>query len=565
MSNSSIEVNFPKLNHFWMDSGLLGLYEIAKKENPDAIDVEIELKDDGVLFKGTESNLDSFFNQTYDSLLSEYYNTSTEKQRDENAGFYYDSILDKFIRFPKVKTMGIAGVIFNKAPRKTKKQVKYVNKEFVESGKKVKKKVLPDNCENLQDRFDEFLSNNKLKIGGSSNLLIDGRNAIQPKVEIKVKPGKEKGNCFMCGEASHSLSEIGGTVYPMISGSSGALSFNSIASKPEKVCWKCNFIGKFVPVNGFYSMNGGDNHIYFPYSTSLKKMDEVYESFQPIKIDHPKLFTNFDNRLGGYFPKQFEQFFAFLYTLYKIKLSKDTSKEDESELDFGKLYGITLSTAPLDFFVMHTEPLGDTHMGKMIWPFQDSIYLFRLLNHIEKNEINMKEVMRLLIDFEQKNENRTIVRNRICERILKKQSVVELMEQHVFRINKSKPQYIKPLNDFIILYEKVLKEGETGMDQATIDTAVSLGKTIGISISHSGRKGKGDLFKLRKARKPEDFLNEINRIQMKYDALITADLYNKGQDFIDNFTEFKHFCMIAALNTFNAGNRQNQTTETNTN
>lgn len=564
MSDDLIEVNFPKLDHFWMDSGLLGLYEIAKKEHLEAMGIEIHLNDGGILFKGTESNLDSFFHKTYESLLLEYYNTSTEKQREENAGFYYDSIKDKFVRYPKVKSRGIAGVIFNKSPRMTKRQVKYATKEFVDSGKKVKRTVLPDECAHLQDRFDEFLSNNKLKIG-SANLLIDGRNAIQPKVEIKVKPGKVKGNCFMCGEASHSLSEIGGTVYPMISGSSGVLSFNSIASKPEKVCWKCNFIGKFVPVNGFYSMNGGANHIYFPYSTSLQKMDEVYESFQPIKIDDPKLFTNFDNRLGGYFPKQFEQFFAFLYTLYKIKLSKDTSKEDESQLDFDELYDLTLSTAPLEFFVMHTEPLGDTHMGKMIWPFQDSIYLFRLLNHLEKSKINMKEVMRLLIDFEQKNENRTIVRNRICERILKKQSVVELVEQHVFRINKSKPQYIKPLNDFIILYEKILKEGGTGMDQATIDTAVSLGKTIGISISHSGRKGKGDLFKLRKARKPEDFLNEINRIQMKYDALVTADLYNKGQDFVDNFIEFKHFCMIAALNTYNAANRKNQTPETNTN
>ena len=546
-----------------MDSGLLGLYEIAKKEHPEDGNIEIELKDDGVSFRGTESNLDSFFHKTYESLLFEYYNTSTEKQKEENAGFYYDSEKDKFVRYPKVKSRGIAGVIFNKPPGKTKRQVKYATKEFVESGKKVKRKVLPDECAYLQDRFDEFLSNNELKIG-SSNLLIDGRNAIHPKVEIKVKSGRVKGNCFMCGEASHSFSEISGTVYPMISGSSGVLSFNSIAGKPEKVCWKCNLIGKFVPVNGFYSMNGGANHIYFPYSTSLQKMDKVYESFQPIKIDDPKLFTNFDNRLGGYFPKQFEQFFAFLYTLYKIKLSKDTSNDDESELDFGKLYGITLSTAPLEFFVMHTEPLGDAHMWKMIWPFQDSIYLFRLLNHLEKSKINMKEVMKLLIDFEQKNENRTIVRNRICERILKKQSVVELVEQHVFRINKSQSQYIKPLNDFVILYEKVLKEGGTGMDQATIDTAVSLGKTIGISISHSGKRGKGDLFKLRKARKPDDFLNEINRIQMKYDALITADLYNKGQEFIDNFTEFKHFCMIAALNTYNAGNRKNQTTETNT-
>jgi len=220
MSNSSIEVNFPKLNHFWMDSGLLGLYEIAKKEHPEDLDIEIQLKDDGVLFRGTESNLDYFFHKTYNSLLFEYYNTSTEKQKEENAGFYYDSEKDIFVRFSKVKSMGIAGLIFNKAPRKTKNEIKYTTKEFIESGKKVKRKVLPDDYAHLQDRFDDFLINNKFKLAPSiSSLLIDGRNAYQPKIDINVKPGKEKGNCFMCGEASHSLSEIGGTVYPMISGS----------------------------------------------------------------------------------------------------------------------------------------------------------------------------------------------------------------------------------------------------------------------------------------------------------------------------------------------------------
>ena len=92
------------------------------------------------------------------------------------------------------------------------------------------------------------------------------------------------------------------------------------------------------------------------------------------------------------------------------------------------------------------------------------------------------------------------------------------------------------------------------MDQKIIDVAVSVGKTIGMSIAPSGKKGKGDLFRLRKTRKSEDFLNEINRIQMKYGTKVSADLYNQGQKMEENFTEFKQFCMIAALNTYNAGN-----------
>jgi hypothetical protein len=38
-------------------------------------------------------------------------------------------------------------------------------------------------------------------------------------------------------------------------------------------------------------------------------------------------------------------------------------------------------------------------------------------------------------------------------------------------------------------------------------------------------------------------------------TLVTAELYNKGQAVGENFLEFKQFCMIAALNTFNAENR----------
>jgi hypothetical protein len=109
MTTSLIEVQFSKLSHFWMDSGLIGLYKIAKEENPSKMGVEMYLSDDGVVFKGTEANLTLLFNKAYESLLDQYYSKSTEKQRQENAGFYYDSKEDKFVRFPKVKAMGIAG------------------------------------------------------------------------------------------------------------------------------------------------------------------------------------------------------------------------------------------------------------------------------------------------------------------------------------------------------------------------------------------------------------------------------------------------------------------------
>jgi hypothetical protein len=45
---------------------------------------------------------------------------------------------------------------------------------------------------------------------------------------------------------------------------------------------------------------------------------------------------------------------------------------------------------------------------------------------------------------------------------------------------------------------------------------------------------------------------------MKYDASVTADLYQSGEAFERYFPEFKQFCMIAALNTYNAMNRRDE-------
>ncbi|MCK9630743.1 MAG: hypothetical protein M0R30_03795 [Methanoregula sp.] len=541
-----------------MDAGLLGLYRIAHKEQFKESGVEIILNDSGVSFKGSEKDVQAFLQKAYDRLLKDYYNTSSQSQKEKNAGFYLDTSNGQFIRFPKVKPMGIAGLVkISGQSYKNKGIAKFVKSN--ESQKKQQYPQLEEKYAHHQDRFEKFLADTKLKPGAS--LLLDGENIVSPSIHIDKLSGKSKGRCFICGQESHSLSDIGGTVFPFITGSSGVLSFNTIGSSAEKVCWKCDFLAKFVPVTGFYNVSMDTTHIYFPYSASLEKMNDVFQSLTTTKIDDPHLMRNFDNKLGGYFQKPYEQFFTFLYSLYRVLMTKRTSSsadEDDYELDYEALYDVNLNNSPLDFLVVYTESLGDAQMGKMIWPFHESVYLFRLFDHLERNKINISVVMHQLADFEKikhkQLENATLTRNRVCENILKKQSIVSLVEQHVFRVNKSETQNIWPLNDFVILYEKAIREGDTHMDQKIIDVAVSVGKTIGMSIAPSGKKGKGDLFRLRKTRKPEDFLNEINRIQMKYGTKVSADLYNQGQKMEENFTEFKQFCMIAALNTYNAGN-----------
>jgi hypothetical protein len=307
-----------------------------------------------------------------------------------------------------------------------------------------------------------------------------------------------------------------------------------------------------VPVNGFYLSQGDNLFAFFPYSVSFEKMLDVYKPLQDAKYEDNNLFKNFKHPLGfekyedGYFQKPFEVAFAFLYTLYRKVLLHQKADEDGSVLNWEEMCNLTISRAPLEFVVLHAESKGQTSMGKMVWQFRDSVYFFRLIEDIEKSEINIKEVMRLLIDFSQKNANRTLIRNKVCERILKKQSILDLIESHVFNADIT---YLKSLIEFVIKYEPIIRKEGNAMTIDAQEAAVTLGKRIGMTVAEHGKKG--DLFALRKARRKTDFLNELSRLQFKCRLVVPPDIY-EGKLTDSNFIEFKQFCMIAALNSFYA-------------
>lgn len=561
-----IEVVFPKLSHFWLDSGLVGLTQLLKEVNNNG--VIISITEEGLKLKGSEEAIQSALESAYDLLVEHYYNLSTKKQRDNTSeyNFYYDSQDDKFVAFPKRKSVGIAELIFNKAPRPTSSSVKWEKKEKREielSGKKIKKNrgILPSSYAYLQERLDSFLDQNGLEVT-TAGLLLNGPNAVKPKIKIQVKSGKSKGTCYLCGKESPTLEDAGQTIFPLITGTSGVLSFNPRGGSPEKVCWKCSLLGKFVPVNGFYLRQGGHLFAFFPYSVSLEKMLDVFAPLHEAEQLDPNLFRNFEHPLGGYFQRPFEVTFAFLFTLYrKVILQQKEEKEDtNTALDWERMCNLTLEKAPLEFIIMHAESKGQTSMVKMIWPFRDTVYFFRLMNKLERAKINIREVMRLLIDFTQKKnenktllrnrKNKTLLRNRICERLLKKQTILDLVELHIFRADLT---WFMPLVDFLVLYEPIVRKGGA-MTKEEQDVAVALGRRVGMAVGKDGKKE--DLFALRKARKKTDFLEQLNRLQFKLggDFTVPAGIY-EGALTDTNFVEFKQFCMIAALNSFNAATK----------
>jgi len=565
------EVLFPKLNHFWLDSGLLGLYELVRETHDD---VTSTLSDDGLTIKGDYDAVEAALNRAYDRLIDEYYDLSTERQEVNRASynFYYDSATDRFKDFPRKNAVVIVRLIHDQPLRPQRDKVKWKKeKRDVEvDGKLVKRTygTLPPEYAHLQERLDAFLDDHDLNATGSG-LLIDGPNEVRPKVRIALKEGRRRGTCYLCGDESHTRVDVNQTIFPFITGGSGGRSFNTLAGRPEKVCWKCAFVAKFVPVNGFYMTRVDQLFAFFPYSTSLTKMDDVFGLLEDFKhTDDPNRAKNFRHFLpvgkseDGFFQRPFELMFAFLYTLYRKLLvheEQDDGQESGARLvfDWDRMFELTLAKAPVEFVVVYAVTKGDTYLGKLAWPFRQSVYFFRLMDALETAGVDVKEVMRLLIDFSTtKYEYLTLLRNRVCERVLKQKSVVSLVESHSFHTD---PQYMKPLVDFVVHYEDIIRK-EGGMTPEEQEAAVKLGKRIGAIVGQAAkdRKGsrgnKGDLFALRKVRKKVDFLNQLNRLQFKYDLSVPPDVYD-GKLTDKNYAEFKSFCMIAALNSFNAAAR----------
>jgi len=561
---TELELTFPKLNHFWLDSGLLGLYELLHEGK-----VPVTLDDSAMTLRGEEREIEAALDGAYDTLVARYYNLSTQRQRDNVAShnFYYDSITDVFKDFPKRKARGIARLIYDKAPRPAGTVVKWDRKDKRDievNGKVVKRMrgVLPASHAHLQERMDAFLDTHGLDVT-TNGLLIDRPNEIRPKLpkrRLITRKEKCRGACYLCGDEAETLADINQTVFPFITGSSGGRSFNTLAGAPEKVCWQCAFIGKFVPVNGFYMTGRDQIFAFFPYSTSLTKMDELHGLLKDSVYEdpnHTKNFTHFfpiGTYEEGFFQRPFEVTFAFLHTLYrKLPIWKEPE-----EIDYDELFGITLAKAPLEFVVVHAVKKGDTYLGKLVWPFTQVVYFFRLMNALELAGVNIKEVMELLVDrSETQFEHKTLVRNRVCEHILTQQPIVSLIERYSFSADLSN---LKPLFDLVIHYEGIIrKEDRDTMTPEEQAAAVTLGRRIGAAVGHTarGKRGaaeKGDLFALRKVRKKVDFLNQLNRLQFRYDLVVPADVY-EGKLTDKNYAEFKDFCMLAALNSFNAAVR----------
>jgi hypothetical protein len=558
-SPETVMVSFRKRQHFWFDAGLVGLYLMAEKTG-DASNRNVQITHDArsLCFSGTVQNVQRALEEAYDVLVDKYYSVSTQKQKDAKAGYYYDSKSKCVVRFPKRKAQGIVLLIFNKAVRPSADQIPW--------------KDLPDWNSDAHDIVSSFLKEQNLKPDPPAGLLVNGPNRLKPGQVVAVPEGKKRGTCFLCGEASSSLKEADQLAYPMITGTSGILSFNSEGSKkPPRICWKCSYVSKFVPAGGFYLRSDDRLHCFFPYSNDLRVMLDSHQLIHDIEEEDPNYFRNFTPKPSGYLNHANEVAFSFLFTLYdkaRARLAAEMAANQDPELaEFFPMKEFLSGTSPLEFYRLHGKLMGQTVRVKKITKFYDTSAWFRFFSQLattsekdqsfaEKNsEVPerglVEKLYAQLLERDAKKEAISLMRDRFLGRVLEKTSVLDLAESHAFHVNRrTKPVNISAIAGFVTLYEPMVRK-ERSMTDTERQAAVSLGKRIGSVVAAEKDGRKGDLFSLRKARTVAGFLAELNRLQFRYPLAVPPETY-EGALRHDTFDEFRGFCMVAALNTFNA-------------
>jgi hypothetical protein len=257
-----------------------------------------------------------------------------------------------------------------------------------------------------------------------------------------------------------------------------------------------------------------------------------------------------------------------------------------------KLYsGIRLSEndikalASMGVAMLSLEKKGQTFITKEVVDFHDSVYIFRLIDYISyaltkdsRLGKNPEKFWKKLFDdlFLLQNPQKQfdpangLYRNRILQKVFAKNSILLDVENFVFKKSLAeKNPYLYRILFFTTLYERVINgrdanfEGGRGMTEEQVKIASGLGAQIVIAAKKVLMEDsqdrerlkplKGDLFALRKTRRAVDFLEQLNRLQFRYGIVLNSEIV-KGILVDENvkFEEFKAYCMIAALNSFNS-------------
>lgn len=565
-------------NHFWIDSGIAGLYLIANS-NPERLklhNIEIKINEatNALEFIYNDlTELRSFLSECYEDLAMRYWNVSTTKQKENPEIVIMDKKTRELKLGPKRKPTPIADL-------------------FVKgSSWKAEGISLDELDEDEKSKVLTFLEENKKSLWGKKKYLLYELPTCHTRLEIlpESTSRRKTKTCCVCGKETSSFSEVGQPSYLLFASNTAAKSFNSEGKNPDVICWECEYFSKFALHTAGYKKIGDYLLIVQPYSPSIQMLIDIQSEMgavSPLRRhgDDEIFYCNMgleSDSLVQYASKPFELLFAFFYDKFSLLLNKrmdqkaaDLTQEEIDNLaewldkeEYNSFFKKVYSN-PVIFYLIYAETGSKTFITKDLTIYQDICYVFRLFKYMLENNINIRLFYNSLWNNDD-SKNPNMIRERACKKILFKEQILHIIEPFCFTkiLNGQTIAFSNVLN-FMTNYELLIRREGVDMNKEQIDIAVNLGKQIAGAVipkPDSGgkrdrdateaavKKIKGDLFVLRKTRTSTDFLNELNNIMFRYGITVSNKILEGVLEDV-KFEDFRAYCVMGALQVINAAN-----------
>ncbi|RKO62917.1 hypothetical protein [Caldibacillus debilis] len=553
-----VTYSIPMRNHWWFDTGIIGLYLVGKDMEEKYQNISLSFSDECQALNITYCTVDElkkFLTDCYEELARRHWNVSTKKQKEARELVIYDKEKDEFFLYPKRQPTPIPAL--------------FVKGRSWRADSIELKKLCRKNPQ-LAKRAKEFAERHKRKFYGKEEKLLFEPPVCHTKLEIMPVERGKKQICSVCGRNLKCVT-VSQPAYLLFASENATVTFNSEVKQSNLICWECNLLGRFAVETALYKKNN-NNKVYILqiYTPHLKKLNDLQGKMgvrsHVRELDEDYFFTNMIQKKDepiAFINKPYEFLWAYYYKIFSWYLDYGQANQFDP---FAEMLGMVLENAPVQLYLFEITDRGG-NAGFSIDNFivyDDSAYMFRLLHAMREQEINLKSFFFDLADrTTDKRENQTLYRERILRRILEKRSIILQVEQFAFHISRSgDTPNLKHILDFTVNYESLMSQTESErmgkMNAEQIKTAVNLGTQIVMNardnmLSEKGgdlKKIKGDLYALRKTRTPTDFLNQLNTFQMRYGIIVSKELLEGMIEQVE-FEHFKAYVVTSALNTFN--------------
>lgn len=525
MKHAQEELTFSRTGNFWIDNGLVALFEYLRNflDKQDRLEVLSGLSANGFSLKVPITKATQLLQQTKEALEAKLVSET------KNEGWYYEPSSGEL-------------KIYSKRDRRPH------SKFFLGQITPAPDKKLPFSQAEpaLQQQIQKFLKAHKQKPYGTKGNEYIPLSPMRIKIPIKLDltPGKKV--CDLCGRSVKKLEELKQYQFPFLVTKGKLDTFYSHHKASYQICSLCSLTSIFTLDNLLFSIVGDTGLLYLFYDADLAGLWEWRKRVvEYLKPHQENAFRNFE--LQGYGTNYLkETLLGLLYELWeKVRGFSDEERRGlftkriysfmaigGRGTDFRGFFEYARLESAFEFFKQLDESLAIAF---------ERIPEERRFGHTP----NFRSIFSQFYTVRETARGPrydTLVREQLSERVLGFEPIHKIIEAFLFEAQRS----VWFLDEFVRFYAKEVD----GMEASLLDLTQRLGGLIGAKAS--GSEKKSVLYDIRNAKNLDEFLRTLNQIQFTFEKEGGIHVHRELLEALDesSWERYKSLVSIFAMNTY---------------